>query len=64
MEHSEYNSAAMGRHYHGHNPCIDPLSMAELMIRLENRRTTDSHLTQKPCNPVTKWFANILKHIK
>jgi hypothetical protein len=63
MEHSDYNSAAMGRHYHGHNPCIDPLSMAELMIRLENRRT-NAHLTQKPCNPVTKWFANKLKHIK
>jgi hypothetical protein len=63
MEHSEYNSAAMGRHYHGHNPCIDPLSMAELMIRLENRRT-NSLLTQKPCNPAAKLLANLLKLIK
>lgn len=58
----------MGRHYNGHNPCIDPLSMAELMIRLENRRGVSPYANaknkQKPCNPVTKWFAKKLKIIK
>lgn len=59
MEHFTHSSAAMGKHYHGHNPCIDPLSMAELMIRLENRRL-NSLPTQKPCNPVARILANIL----
>lgn len=49
MEHLRHRSELMGKHYYGSNPCIHPLIMAELMIRLENRRKHDPS-TQQPSN--------------
>lgn len=43
----------MGKDYYGQTPCINPLAMAELMIRLENRRKTEA---PPPCNPVARWL--------
>lgn len=44
----------MGRETHGENPCINPLDMARLMLRLQHRRE----------NPPTKFrcFAQWLRN--
>lgn len=44
----------MGKNYHGQTPCIHPLAMAELMIRLENKRKQST--ASQPCNPVARWL--------
>lgn len=53
----------MGRHYLGNTPCIPPLAMAELMIRLENRRQAEWEertavlTTAVPRSPVARFLA-------
>lgn len=46
----------MGKDYYGQTPCIHPLAMAELMIRLENKRKAESpeFLTTTGLNPVAR----------
>jgi hypothetical protein len=53
MRQTTHISLLMGKDYYGQTPCINPLAMAELMIRLENRRKTE---TPPPCNPVARWL--------
>jgi len=62
MEHLRHRSELMGKHYYGSNPCIHPLIMAELMIRLENRRKAEPS-TLRPSNLLSKvlyTLANLL----
>jgi hypothetical protein len=60
MRHSPHISLLMGKDYHGQNPCINPLAMAELMVRLENKRNRNTE--PKPCNPVAR-FLTILRNL-
>ena len=50
MKHNVNTSEYLGKHYYGTNPCIHPLAMAELMLRLERKR----HTPKQPCNPLAK----------
>ena len=62
MEHQRHRSELMGKHYYGSNPCIHPLVMAELMIRLENRRKAEPS-TLQPSNTFSRMLvilANLL----
>ena len=54
-------SLSSGKHYLGDNPCIPPLAMAELMVRLENRRKNPA--TLKPSNPLSKKLSNLVTDI-
>ena len=51
----------MGKHYYGTSPCIDPLSMAELMLRLEKHRKSP---TLQPGNlfaKIRRFLVNLLR---
>jgi hypothetical protein len=54
MRQTQNISLLMGKNYHGQTPCIHPLAMAELMIRLEDKRKQST--ASQPCNPVARWL--------
>lgn len=62
-QHRHTNGHLMGKHYHGTNPCIDPLSMAELMLRLDERRRRNPATLQpgKPFARMLRILANLFR---
>jgi len=66
MRQTEHISFLMGKHYHGQTPCIPPLAMAELMVRLENKRNLGEETLRspRPCNPVAQWLSALRDFFK
>ena len=58
MTHLKHTPDLMGKHYYGTNPCINPLAMAELMLRLERRRKEES--TLQPSDPFAKTLRKLV----
>ena len=56
MTTTPYAVKRLGRESHGQHPCINPLAMAELMLRLEDRR----HNTKQPSR-VAAWLRRTFK---
>lgn len=61
MEHEKHTPVWMGKHYYGTNPCIDPLSMAELMLRLEKQRKSPTLQPGNRFARIRRFLSNLLR---
>lgn len=61
MEQQKHTPVWMGKHYYGTSPCIDPLSMAELMLRLEKHRKSPTLQPGNLFSKIRRFLVNLLR---